>query len=67
MMFIVGLMRSTKIQTGGKMLLYHYHVIKIWVENLLTRVLNEDKDRVWTALHVLMFFSSKIYFEENLR
>jgi hypothetical protein len=56
-----------KLQTGGRVLLCHFHVMKAWSENLLTRIPNEDKDRVWRALHVLMLCPSEIHFDENLR
>ena len=58
---------GTKIQTGENVLLCHFCVMKAWSENLVTRVPNEDKDRVWRILHVLKLCLSKIHFDENLR
>jgi hypothetical protein len=58
---------GTKTQVGGQVLLCHFHVMKAWSENLLTKVPNEDKDRVWRALHVLMLCPSEDHFDENLR
>ena len=66
MMSIVGLMKGVK-NTGGRVFLCHFNVMKAYNENLLTRVSNEDKDRVCRALHVLMFCPSEIHFDENLR
>lgn len=36
----------TKTQVGGQVFLCHFHVMKAWSENLLTKVPNEYKDRV---------------------
>ncbi|KAG0572651.1 hypothetical protein KC19_VG113700 [Ceratodon purpureus] len=58
--------KGTKTQIGGQVLLCHFHAMKTWSENLLTKVLNEDKDRVWRALHVLMLCPSEDHFNENL-
>jgi hypothetical protein len=57
---------GAKTQIGGRVLLCHFHVMKAWSENLLTKVPNEDKDRVWRALHVLMLCPSEDHFDENL-
>jgi hypothetical protein len=58
---------GAKVQIGGRVLLCHFHVMKAWSENLLTRIPNEDKDRVWRALHVLMLCPDETHFDENLR
>ncbi len=35
-----------KFQVGGNVLLYYFHVMKAWNENLLTRVPAIDKDNI---------------------
>jgi hypothetical protein len=39
------------IQIGGNMLLCHFHVMKAWSKNILSRVPAIDKDNIWRALH----------------
>ena len=58
---------GAKVQIGARVLLCHFHVMKAWSENLLTSIPNEDKDRVWRALHVLMLCPNESHFDENLR
>ena len=56
-----------KVQVAGKVLLCHFHVMKAWSENLLTRVPIPEKNKLWIALHVLMHCSKEEHFEENLK
>jgi hypothetical protein len=42
------------IQIGENVLLCHFHVMKAWNKNLLSRVPAIDKDNIWRALHFLM-------------
>jgi hypothetical protein len=37
---------GTKIQIAGRILLCHFHVMKAWSENLLTRVSEPDKEKL---------------------
>ena len=37
---------DTKIQIAGRIILCHFHVIKAWSENLLTRVPEPDKEKL---------------------
>jgi hypothetical protein len=58
---------STRTQIAGRVLLCHFHVMKAWSENLLTRVPNEYKDPIWRALHVLMICPDESHFDANLQ
>lgn len=58
---------ENRVQVAGRVLLCHFHVMKAWSENLLTRVPMADKDRVWQALNVLMHCPDETHFDENLR
>lgn len=54
-------------QIAGKMLLCHFHVMKAWSENLLTRVPIDMKDKVWHELHVLLHCPNENHFDENVK
>ena len=56
-----------KFQVSGNVLLCHFHVIKAWSENLLTRVPAIDKDNIWRALHFLMHCLQEQQFDKNLK
>ena len=56
-----------KIKIGGNVLLYHFHVMKVWTENLLSRVPAIDKDNIWRELHFLMHCPQEQQFENNVK
>ncbi|XP_024400655.1 uncharacterized protein [Physcomitrium patens] len=56
-----------RVQVAGKILLCHFHVMKAWSENLLTRVSIMDKDKLWRALHILMHCPQEEHFNLNLQ
>ena len=56
-----------KVQVAGRVLLCHFHVMKAWSENLLTRVPLLDKEKLWRALYVLMHYPKEVHFDENLK
>jgi len=58
---------GTTVQVTRKVLLCHFHVIKAWSENLLTRVPIPEKNKLWLALHVLMHCPKEEHFEDNLK
>ena len=43
-------------QIAGWIFLCHFHMMKIWRENLLTCIPIDEKDKVWQHLHVLMHY-----------
>ena len=53
---------AAKIHIARRILLCHFHVMKAWSENLLTRIPEPDKVKIWHSLHVLMHCSNKISF-----
>jgi hypothetical protein len=56
-----------RVQVARRILLCHFHVMKAWSENLLTRIPMHGKDHLWRALHVLMHCPNEDHFEANLR
>ena len=58
---------DNRVQIAGRVLLCHFHVLKAWSENLLTRVPQPDKDRVWEGLNMLMRCPNEDHFDENVR
>ena len=44
------------IHIGGNVLLCHFHVMKVWSENLLSRVPAIDKNNIWRELHFLIHY-----------
>jgi len=45
----------------------HFHVMKVWSENLLIHVSKPDKVKLWHSLHVLMYCPNEFYFEVYLQ
>ena len=58
---------ATKIQIAGRIILCHFHVMKAWSENLLTRVPEPDKEKLWHSLHVLLHCPDESHFEVHLQ
>ena len=56
-----------KFQVDENVLLCHFHIMKAWSRNLLTRVLATDKDNIWRALHFLMHCPQEQQFDKNLK
>ena len=58
---------NNKVHVAGRVLLCHFHVLKAWNENLLIRVPQPEKQRVWQGLNVLMHCPNEDHFDENVR
>jgi hypothetical protein len=56
-----------RIEVAGRVLLCHFHVMKAWSKNLLTRVPIPDKTSLWRSLHVLMHCTVEEHFDDNLK
>lgn len=55
------------MQISGRILLCHIHVMKAWSEDLLTKISICDKNSVWRALYVLLFYPDEDHFDRDLR
>ena len=60
-------MNATKIHIARKSLIYYFHVMNAWNENLLIRIPEPDKEELWHSLHVLMQCPNESHFEVHLQ
>lgn len=54
-------------QVAARILLCHFHALKAWSENLLSRVPDIERNKLWSMLHILMCCPSEEQFNYNVQ